>query len=339
MRINSRRDGLNGKRRWQRPGFTLVELLASLAIIGVLLAVTISAVGMAREASRRAECINRLRQLVLAVHQFEGAYREFPQADTGRDIRPGHSYSSGFWRLLPYLGHETLSKEVRHIGFQGAGHPTTERMYPTTRVRLDHFLCPSDSVDEGTNYRFNGGSNPSCVPLPTLPPALMPNGPFGLMMETGFSDVRDGTSSTIAFSERLKAPTGSGYDHRAHIWGSRLRGQFELAEINHELLYSLGSELGTSEPSSYTPLAGRSWHGGGKHFTIYDHVFLPNAPMPAISSGSSTSNIPQSTGAVPPTSRHSGGVNAAVLDGSVRFISNSIELEVWRSVGSMKGRR
>ena len=326
---------------YRRVGFTLIELVAALAIVATLMSIMLVGIVKAREVARRADCTNRLRQLVLATHQFEAARQILPQASTNDEgpselvngQRASLLHSSGLWRLLPYLGYERLADEVKYVQMQGGGSDTTEQMPRKTRIRLSVFLCPSDPVDEGTNYRFNSGSNPTCFDYAGLPESLRPNGPFGLFLKR-LSAIPGGTSGTAAFSERLKAPSGR-YDHRAHIWGASLNNTFSPAEIDHRLLRLLANEVGTSEPPTYSRLAGLNWHGGGKLFTLYDHVFTPNPPLPAISAGSSVLHNWEPTGAVPPTSNHPGGVNTAILDGSVRFIADTIDAQVWERLGSV----
>ena len=320
-----------------RQGFTLIELLVSFVIVGMLLSLTVMGVGVAREASRRTECTSRMRQLVLATHQFESSHRKLPSAVTYPDYGNGAHHSSGYWRLLPYFGFETLAIQVRDQDFGKSTLPTGQQGFRPreARVSLPFLLCPSDSVDEGTNYRFNTGSHPIAYTYPGSSPSQRANGPFGgSHVVVRFSNVVGGTTGCVAFSERMKSQ-GRGYHHRADIWTSGLSAEFD--QIDHDLLYSLGAELGTAAPVSFFAMAGRTWHGGGKSFTMYDHVFTPNAAMPAITTVSSSGTyFPfEAKGAVPPTSRHRGGVNAAMLDGSVRFVIDEIDRGVWHRLGSI----
>lgn len=139
----------------RRVGFTLIELVAALAIVATLMSIMLVGIVQAREVARRADCTNRMRQLVLATHQFEAARKVLPPASTNDEgpsqlvngQRLSLLHSSGLWRLLPYLGHERLADEVKYIQMQGGSFDTTEHMPSKTRIRLGAFLCPSDPVD------------------------------------------------------------------------------------------------------------------------------------------------------------------------------------------------
>jgi prepilin-type N-terminal cleavage/methylation domain-containing protein/prepilin-type processing-associated H-X9-DG protein len=313
-----------------RLAFTLIELTVVMAVVGILLALTMAGVGAAREAARKLECTNRQRQLILAVHQHEGAMKALP--GDGIFERGGEQvyHNSGYWRLMPYFGYEQLAKKVERQGMWQVAGDSLDGFPQPTRVTLPYLLCPSDDLGEGTNYRFNGGSNPAVTPSPSLPTHLLPNGPFGGPHGVRLAAVGGGLSSTAALSERIKGALEGRYNHSSHIWSAGLYSYFEPWEIDHQLLESMAREQGTSAPPRWLRVAGRSWHVGGKH------VFTPNPPYPAMTAVGLSTQTGGYSGAVAPTSRHFGGVNVTMLDGSVRMVADSVDLTVWRKLGSIK---
>lgn len=221
----------------------------------------------------------------------------------------------------------------RSIG--GLAGSSTDHLPRDVRVVLPFLLCPSDFVGEGTNYRFCGGSNLAVRKYDNLPEHLFPNGSFQSEDGVMLAEIEGGTTTAAAFSERLKAPDGARYQHQSHIWPARLYRQFPPPQVDHALLQRLANSVGTTEPGTFLRLAGRTWHAGGKHFTVYDHVFPPNPKLPGITATIPTNSLGGYSGAVPPTARHVGGVNVAFVGGQVQLVANSVDLDIWRRLGSI----
>src|SRR5262245_46746149 len=137
--------------RFRRRGFTLIELLVVIAIIGVLIALLLPAVQMAREAARRTQCVNHLKQFVLAVHNYQDAHRVFPSQGSYWRCGGGSDWTgagfSTFGLLLPFLDRSDIADRINY-GMSGHpnGCPNTVTNQTAGRTKLGLFLCPSDDA-------------------------------------------------------------------------------------------------------------------------------------------------------------------------------------------------
>lgn len=319
-----------------RRAFTLVELLVVIAIIGILVALLLPAVQAAREAARRSECTNNLKQLSLAIHNYHDAFQRFPAAGTN-----GHSVHS---RILPYIEQGNIYNLVR---FDRSINDPLNDVPRFTRVGA--FLCPSDPdklptlLGGRTNYVANMGVNIMySTSDPSHPNFGKPefNGPFDFGGATtsgasssmlggnagrGFRDVLDGTSTTALFSERNKGDGSNGIStpeadtYRPGTYPDTADQAMAdcLATNVHDL-----SKQGNSN-------VGAPWMSSSHSVTNYWHVMPPN---------SRSCMFPSLRIATAAFSRHPGGVVMSHCDASVRFVSNTIDLRVWRALGSRDGR-
>ena len=319
-----------------RRGFTLIELLVVIAIIGVLIALLLPAVQAAREAARRAQCTNNLKQLGLAVHNYADTHGRFP---IGRGTRPPQPYNdgsrynySGFSMILPYIEQSPLFSAINFnltINYQSGN--TTAQV-----TVISSYLCPSENQrtpaeSAGNNYRFNEGSNIlySCAETdPSGFNAAMPapNGPFFPERAIRMSEVTDGLSNTALASEKLMGDFNQGiasrqrdvYNVSLSPMPPTIEDAYQACESANSTSIAVGGESG----------AGAPWIDGFLHTAIYKHAAPPNKkscyfrPVRLVMSASSN---------------HPGGVNVAFLDGSVKFMKDSIDRVVWRSIGSMNG--
>jgi prepilin-type N-terminal cleavage/methylation domain-containing protein/prepilin-type processing-associated H-X9-DG protein len=304
---------LNSKKL--RAGFTLVELLVVIAIIGTLVALLLPAVQTAREAARRSQCSNNLRQLGLGLQQY---------ADAFRGAFPVGSYNCcwGTWQIamLPYIEQKALFDQYKGYGNMVDQNLTYGSVNaPITSNIIKSYTCPSDFkvAPRGTitfhNYVGNHGNTTlgRKTPLGTLSngqPNKYGKAPFVSVSPTStpqvmrISDMIDGLSSTLAFSETVK-------------------GQ-------------------------YGDLRGYGWWQGGSHFEAY---LAPNSNQPDVTEqdqycvnqrpnmpcAGPTSALPEQIGA---RSRHPGGVNVTMCDGAVRFMSDNVNMDTWRYLSTGAGR-
>ena len=202
----------------RRPGFTVVELLVVIGVVGLLAALILPAVQAAREAARRTECVNNLRQLGLALHNFEGVNRAFP-AGVHRPFEDLVSDVSAHARLLPFLEREPLYRELKIGELGGRGYELGRE------VAVPGFACPSDPVAGGVNYRACTGPHP-------YPPfgsggslgggTARVAGPFGVGRDLPVAAVRDGLSQTAAFCEKRKSDPGAAWDPGTDHWYTAL---------------------------------------------------------------------------------------------------------------------
>lgn len=328
-------------------GFTLVELLVVIAIIGILVALLLPAVQAAREAGRRTQCVNHLKQLCLASHNYHDTFKSLP---FGKG--PSYPGAAGYARwsaqalLLPFMEQRPLWDSIDFrlppetpgmggvINFMPSYAPGSANAIPC-RTRLPSLICPSDGVptapigDFGhNNYAANQGGW-LCDRSDTqggpgdISPLEVQTGVMYYLSAVRFADVRDGTSNTAAFSEKLR---GSGSPDKK-------RDLFVMT--NQTSLDATYATCMATNPLTATPLTskwGWSWVMGENCCTLYNHVATPNTiscagiPFP----GTMTNMSMQ----VSANSSHPGGVNVAMVDGSVRFAVATIDLQVWRGIGT-----
>lgn len=315
--------------RHVRRGLTLVELLVVAAIIGVLMALLLPAIQASREAARRLSCHNRLRQIGLALHNHHGAKEYLPP---GRGAPFPFVFSTHAY-ILPYCEQTNLWFQIDF-----SAPPTTftlasgrildgSKNLAAAQSAMSLFLCPSDSTDGrilgsnfgATNYAATAGSG-----LRDYGNLRRSDGVFYTESATAFGQMRDGTSNTVCFSERLLGP-GLG-----DVVGMPRRTRHYMWEI---------SDRSPTTPDSCRAPSGGSWYGGrGEKWiignygnTLYNHYYSPNAV------DWDCMNITQQMGLTTARSFHPGGVGALFADGSVRFIEDSIELTIWRGLATSAG--
>ena len=319
-----------------RRGFTLVELLVVIAIIGILVALLLPAIQAAREASRRSQCSSNLRQIGLAVHSY---------ADVWTSQLPAGNWhvTMGSWLvgLLPYVEQQVPYNLYRDFGacerFDGGfryGHAINREAVTTHQFSV--YTCPSDSV--------------------TASPSLY----SGITFHNYVANYGNTTRGRAS-------PHGTDTQGNPNIWGGApfvevICRDIRHAMIEHDGLYPMVVRMqeirdGLSNTLLFSEtiqgrggdLRGFAWWGGGCHFETY---LPPNAHQPDVLEYASicrhtqfpTSNPPcvgRTVGSNPETiaarSRHPGGVQVTMCDGSTRFVSNTIHLDTWRALGTAWG--
>jgi prepilin-type N-terminal cleavage/methylation domain-containing protein/prepilin-type processing-associated H-X9-DG protein len=310
----------------RRPGFTLIELLVVIAIIAILIGLLVPAVQKVREAAARSQCQNNLKQIGVAMHNFHDAYKKLPP----QTAKNANSCCFGTWQMaiLPFVEQDTLWKAYQNFGGTATTGPNYQQQQNlvVTSARLSLFTCPSDVPNAPKSGSFNGQtynitqhnylinvgnidySQGGDGALPDQPAGLAFGGaPFSRKAQFRLTDIADGTSNTLMVAE---VNQGQGQDFR-----------------------------------------GLTWWAEGSGFTVYR---TPNSPgYDYISNGAGA------PGCVPPSqnplnadckaqpspnwnvftarSRHTGGVNVVLCDGSVRFVSNEIAWTTWQALGTSRG--
>jgi prepilin-type N-terminal cleavage/methylation domain-containing protein/prepilin-type processing-associated H-X9-DG protein len=338
----------------KRRGFTLIELLVVIAIIAVLIALLLPAVQAAREAARRAQCVNNLKQLGLAVHNYIAQNNVLPAQSmypASANLSQGWSFS-WYLALLPQVEQQNLYNSVNFsINTWDPGETTV------AYNQVGMLLCPSESEKKrpydpyGTSSYVGNYGQPA--PISPYSGTIIPlqdtdnlqgigyNGQIGPI---GLESIQDGTSSTALFSERLFGLLGNPVMFRSST--DARRGIFTLTQsalANSGAANALGfvracQSIPSSQQATATYLIGNQWftgYPGHVGLDSYTHYGPPNS-IPCSNSVDWEPYIgPQ--GSVPATSNHAGGVNVAFADGSVKFIRDSVGLQVWWALGSRRG--
>ena len=347
----------------RRGGFTLVELLVVITIIGILIGLLLPAVQMARESARRTGCMNNLKQIGLALNGHLAAHRAFPTHHTG-PAPPGERGGLYGWHvaILPYLEQSALYKAIdRSITMAdsdapsgaytiGAAHPNAVQ----AATIVPEFICPSDHYAPSdvmgtarpapTSYMGNVGWPPNCTGIDgrRVVPARS-NGLIGLwnpsepaswhQRRVGANDVLDGLSHTVAVTERLITTVATPAD----VFGADKRlqwfcGSSLLAKRPVDRFYKLCANASGAD-GRYAMYVGRAWISGWTLAgNVYMQIMPPNTHNCHFDGGDLLGGV-----TIAPSSAHAGGVNVLFGDGHVNFVSEEIAPEVWWAIGSRDG--
>ncbi len=328
----------------RRSGFTLVELLVVIAIIGILIALLLPAVQAAREAARRTQCLNNIKQVALAMHNYEDSVKRLPWGEGKGDItdplnvtRRGCCWGTWQTLILPYLEQQAMFEGYLNLdGNDATGMAITgtairlrygdpPNVQNVTSRRLVSLTCPSDTPNisgaitttingvvyaiTSHNYVANYGNTDNYSEDITTSggwpiTAKFGGVPFGYkhLFWNRLTDILDGTSNTLMVSETVQ---GIGDDLRGFSWwapGAQFTSVFPPNTSNQDIV-TQNCPLRNDRPRENLPCR----DNGGRW------------------------NI------LAARSRHQGGVNAAMCDGSVRFIQQNLSINTWRAISTSKG--
>jgi len=329
------------RRLRRNAGFTLIELLVVIAIIGVLIALLLPAVQQAREAARRIQCTNNLKQIGLAIHNYVDRVGMFPFGQSSDPINQWFGWSS-LAMMLPELEQTSVFDRL-NFDVDGGSDPATPENSTAITAKIGFFTCPSDldrlnGAVGRNNYFGNSGSTPKSnddrangVFRGTN---MLATGPYWPTMSVRIKDVPDGLSQTAAFSERVKGMglfnNGQGPDTLLPS-GSviRVNGLPNNADGVASLCNAAISQ-GSAATLAGSFSIGSYWHIGTMYATRYNHVMPPNT-------WSCARQNTDNDGAHTASSRHPGVVNVLFADGSVKSVNQSVDLNVWRAIGTRDG--
>jgi prepilin-type processing-associated H-X9-DG protein/prepilin-type N-terminal cleavage/methylation domain-containing protein len=328
--------------RTTRFGVTLIELLVVVGIVSMLMALLLPAVQASREAARRSRCANNLGQLIRATHSFVATYGGFPPAAFWGRPLVASDHTIGIYslqcRLLPFLEQGDL---YNGINFSlPTGDPLGLVQYHSTAAFrfIDVFLCPSDPSRDSAlapnSYRGCTGLG-EMKKLPSGGYSLINEGAFAPIDDDGtfkrtlpLSQFQDGLSNTLAFSEKPIGSSAMGSTYSAFRDWSYLG--FSDIRLSADQWAEACSHLESIEPRLD---AGASWMMPGAIYTHFYASVPPNSLVPDCG----TPAFNYGLGIYAARSYHPGGVNAAMADGSVRWVSSGVQAATWRGMGTRAG--
>jgi prepilin-type N-terminal cleavage/methylation domain-containing protein/prepilin-type processing-associated H-X9-DG protein len=329
-----------------RRGFTLIELLVVIAIIAVLIALLLPAVQAAREAARRSQCVNNMKQLGLAMQNYGDTNGALPPASStlGSTVLGPMNNFSKKPRILPYLEQNALYNSLNMSYAQETAQNATNL---TTQINT--FNCPSDGNNPSATYAVNGaGTLP--IAYTSYPDNLgtihtnnggQYDGPaYDLGVSTygptvTLAGITDGTSNTAAWSEMVRGKGGTTSQGLNQVYTMSIPLPTALTYVPLTT-YLNACKTSTTLVSPPFDFKGRIWgtdyaaQGGG-----YSHIMTPN--LKACVFSGQTQPLQYTAMCVGASSFHSGGVNVSFLDGSVRFMKDSVNQQTWWAIATKAG--
>lgn len=350
-----------------RRGFTLIELLVVIAIIAVLIALLLPAVQAAREAARRVQCVNNMKQIGLGLMNYESAVGSFPWGEVPHNYAGRLNVPSALCLLLGQIEQQQLYNAYNFSsGTNAAGGwnyiPIDPINYTAQTAKVKVFICPSDvnridfsargtGTPGNTNYQSNAGADAYSFLTGTTSPGgpgttNQFSGPFAsYSICATIARITDGTSNTVAFGEVVtgQGAYAGGFDNlkpsssfaNSATNASGAAGGVASPHTDYNNCVKTGGITPTNVLAATAgdwPIGAAYWWGRSGQ-TRYNHVMTPNT----YNCGFGGANSDSDDDAITASSRHPGGVNLVFCDGSVRFIKNSVATTVWWGVSTMAG--
>lgn len=356
-------------RRHYKHAFTLVELLVVIAIIGMLVAILLPAVQSARGSARKTQCTNNIRQLGLAFQNHHDAKGFFPESQLGSGVADGHGGCRGgmySWhaKVLPFIEENALFDSIDFTKNMAdsctAGEDgTISQLHPNAVAAASEvavFLCPSDGAT-GNNAIVMGSSNPASdnyaanagwptattgvnggqeTPmryngLVTLQNPARPSVETLARSPVRMRNVTDGLSKTAAISERLIQTAA---DRSAILEGDERLKSFHITTANRTLpdMVKRCNASSTHADAQQSAYLGRAWISGWSPTgATYRHLKTPNTTNCHFGDSFTSGEF-----LVTPSSDHYGGVNVAMADGHVKFVTDDVDPLIWWSLGNRR---
>jgi prepilin-type N-terminal cleavage/methylation domain-containing protein/prepilin-type processing-associated H-X9-DG protein len=313
----------------RRAAFTLIELLVVIAIIAILIGLLVPAVQKVREAASRIKCANNLKQLGLAHHNYHGVHNRFSygyknQVTAQYPNVPGFLFRwSALAEITPFIEQDNLYRSL-DLTIPLFSDPQGD-VFPANQPGVSHkvplFLCPSDAQSPNdpafgpTNYAGSLGSGANGGPRQGA------DGIFFSNSKVRIGDILDGTSNTALMSEHLLGPGGPRITDPKAVDVRLVYGQIFARQPM--------TDAGCAAVVTWSADRGSRWADGEVQYGLYDHHYPPNPPEWDCVAFEFSWKAARS--------KHSGGVNLLLADGSVRFIANAVDRTTWQALGSRDG--
>ena len=317
--------------RHRSRAFTLVELLVVIAIIGILVALLLPAVQAAREAARRMQCVNNMKQLGIALHNYHDTYKALPINANWLGTRLNRDVYSAFVVLLPFMEQQNVYEAAADLGAAPWLFIWEAQNRPDLGSNVSTLICPSDGA-----ARIPGPNAPKTNMVVCFGDAALQNnrsssqntidtprnrGVFTNAFWKDLSAITDGTSNTIAFGEAVTAN---------ELRTRRVRGGTAVVSLNSGYTVSPMNCMNARDPANTAFLRGNMLNEGnaargwmyGLHqpiYTTFNTILPPNSPNCA------AVNSAAQWGIFSGSSNHPGGMNVGMVDGSVRFVTDNID--------------
>ena len=356
----------------QHKGFTLVELLVVIAIIGILIALLLPAVQAAREAARRMQCSNNMKQFGLALHNYHDAMKTLPSLKCWNQ---NNNIWSGLFRLLPFLEQGAAYEAVVSESAQSSSPGPDPVGAPSIgKIRVPTLCCPSDgesmTINDQAGYEcyktsimmsvgdvINNNNDPYTFDIADVytQGVMRTRGLFFPWAWKGLESITDGTSNTIAASESVVTTTTSSTTPNNMVKGGNVS---ESTIWNGGTNAIVPSACMSKRNSTHTNMLSGTLHRSFRGARIFDgraSMIAFTTALPPNSPSCLYTDINR-LGFFPPSSNHTGGVNSVYADGSVHFISETIHsgdlsldyrpivyysgespFGVWGALGSLRG--
>ncbi|MCC9643334.1 DUF1559 domain-containing protein [Rhodopirellula sp. JC740] len=342
-------------------GFTLVELLVVIAIIGVLVGLLLPAVQAAREAARRMQCSNNLKQITLAMHNYESTHRLLPTNYTNGSSTAGNF--SVFAQMAPFYEQGNMLDMIHFDRPLNVGCCPGTLVAPhdtAAKTPIPMLTCPSEDHDRTYFVTTLSGSGPTQAYSATTygmnfgtgvgtlyDSRIKTDGIHWINAKVGFESILDGLSNTAAFAEHLLgSPEQSPSEPTENHLRKRVMMNVRCAFISRSMPPSTPGFAGFFLPEDpnameayvrssglhrgWSGQRGAGWINGREYWTGYSHYHPPQSLIPDMASCG--------WGVFATRSNHPGGVHVSRCDGSVGFVTESIDLETWRALGTRNGR-